>query len=295
MAAQTYVKQNQSYEVNLSLDSDADVVSSVYQVFVSLVFEWGDIIVDEATAVRDSAGEYSYEFTAAHLNSYGKHKVIWKYKIGGTFYTQTTFLNVYSPYITEDEFFESYPELETNYSEKFDAMERRVRLFIDTVCGQNFQLIKNKTLTYEGDNSDNIYLGIRCLSVLEVTQKPDVDMTDQVEIAVESPSYLRRIEQIIPIATQEQKYINPKFMPDIFYAIRADWGWQSIPANITEAASLLMNDLLNEDSTYVKHGISNIKLDQYSLSFNSSANTGTGNLEVDVLLMDYTNYTMGMI
>ena len=107
--------------------------------------------------------------------------------------------------------------------------------------------------------------------------------------------YLRRTAQVIPIATQEQKYIQPKFMSDIFYIVRADWGWDSVPTNITEAASILLYDYFNDDSAYAKHGISNAKMDQYSLTFTDAAMSGTGNIEADVLLMDYTIYTMGMI
>jgi hypothetical protein len=295
MPTQVYVKQDESYEAGLSLASDADIISGIYQVFVSLVYEWGDVIVDEEIATRDSAGEYSYEFTTNDLNSYGKHKIIWKYTEGGTDYTVVEYINVYKPYITDSEFFEAYPSLETEFSDQFDAMERRVRAFIETVCGQKFQSIKNKSLTYEGDNHENLFLGLRCTNLLEVTQKPDIDVTDTTEVTVESKIYLRRTEQVIPIATQEQKYIQPKFMSDIFYIVRADWGWDSVPTNITEAASLLIVDLCNLDTAYSKHGISSVKMDQYSLNFADAASFGTGNIEVDVLLMDYILYTMGLI
>lgn len=295
MATQVYVKQNQEYEVTLSLASDADIVSGVYQVFVSLTHEWGDTIVDEEVATRDAAGEYSYNFTAADLNSYGKHKIIWKYKEGGTFYYETAYINVYTPYITEGEFFETYPELETEYSEKFDGLERRVRSFIDTICGQNFQSIQNKSLTYAGDDHENIFLGIRCTKLISATEKPDMDVTDQVEITVESKMYIRRIEQIIPIATQDKQYIQPKFVEGSFYIITGNWGWDAVPTNITEAASLLIYDFMNDDTAYSRHGISNAKMDQYSMTFSDAAMSGTGNIEADVLLMDYTIYTMGLI
>lgn len=295
MATQVYVKQNEEYEVNLSLASDADVVSGVYQVFVSLVHEWGDIIVDEEVATRDSAGEYSYNFTATDLNSYGKHKVVWTYTEGGDDFTSTQFLNVYAPYITEVEFFDAYPEFEDSFSDKFDAMERRIRGYIDTVCGQNFQYIDDKTLTYEGTDNENLFLGARCLALNSVTQKPDVVITTEVEIAVESKMYIRRLEQLIPVATQERIFVKPKFTEGTFYIVKADWGWSSVPVNVTEAAALLLADLMAGTNTQVRQGISQLKMDQYSVTYADSAMVGTGNIEADVLLMDYTLYTMGMI
>jgi hypothetical protein len=295
MATQVYTKQNQEYEVTLSLASDADIVSGNYQVFASLVHEWGDTIVDEELATRDSAGEYSYTFTSDDLNSYGKHKILWKYTEGGDDFTSTQFINVYTPYITEGEFFDAYPEFETSYSDKFDAMERRIRSYIDTLCGQNFQSIYNKNLTYEGDDSTTIFLGLRCIHLNSVTEKPDVDITDQVEVTVESKMYLRRTEQLIPLATQERVFVQPKFTESSFYIVNANWGWDSIPVNVTEAASLLLADLMSGNNTQVRQGISQLKMDQYSVTYADSASMGTGNIEADVLLMDYTLYTMGMI
>lgn len=295
MAAQTYVKQNQEYEATLSLASDADIVSGVYQVFVSLIFEWGDVVVDEETATRDSAGEYSYNFSAEELNSYGKFQILWKYKEGGTFYYETQYINVYSPYVTESEFFDSYPEFETDYSEKFDGYERRIRAYIDTVCGQNFQSIQGKALTYEGTDKETLFLGIRCTKLTEVLEKPDVDITSEVEVTVESKMFIRRLEQLIPVATQERIYIKPRFSEDTFYILTGNWGWDSVPFNVTEAASLLIADLMSGDNAQMRRGISQLKMDQYSVNYADSAMTGTGNIEVDVLLMDYMVYTMGLI
>jgi hypothetical protein len=107
--------------------------------------------------------------------------------------------------------------------------------------------------------------------------------------------HLRRLEQVIPIATQEQKYITPKFMDDIFYIIRGNWGWDSIPSNVTEASALLIADLMSDDANYARRGISRLKMDQYEIQYTDSAAVGTGNIEADVLLMDYTIYTMGLI
>jgi hypothetical protein len=295
MAAQTYVKQNQSYEASLRLDSDADIVSGVYQVFASLVFEWGDVVVDEEVATRNSAGEYSFTFSADNLNSYGKHKIIWKYREGGTFFYVNQYINVFAPYITESEFFDSYPEFEDEYSEKFDGFERRIRTYIDTVCGQNFQSIQGKTLTYEGTDRETLSLGIRCTELTSVTEKPDTDITSEVEITVESKMFIRRLEQLIPVATQERIYVQPRFSEDVFYIIEGNWGWDAIPSNITEAAALLIADLMSGDNTQMRKGISQLKMDQYSVTYGDGATTGTGNIEADVLLMDYMLYTMGLI
>jgi hypothetical protein len=295
MAVQSYTKQNVAYVASLSLASDADVVSGVYQVFISLVHDWTDVVVNNVVATRSSAGEYIYEFSADNMGSFGTHKIVWTYIKTSVTYTSTSYINVYAQYVSSGEFFDIYPELETAASDKFDSTERRVRSVIDTVCGQNFQSIKNKTLSFEGEDRETIYFGINCTSLIEATQKPDVDITGDCEITVESKAYVRRIEQLIPIATSEKMYLQPRFSENEFYLFRGNWGWDYVPTNITDAATLLIYDYLNDDNAYAKHGISQMKMDQYSLTFGASAMAGTGNIEVDVLLMDYTLYTMGMI
>jgi hypothetical protein len=295
MAVQSYTKQSAPYVASLSLGSDADIVSGNYQVFISLFHDWTDTIVDNVRATRDSAGEYIYEFSADNMASFGNHKIVWRYIKSSVTSTFTQYINVYSQYISSGEFFDIYPELETTYGDKFDSTERRVRSVIDTVCGQNFQSIKNKTLSFEGEDRETIYFGIRCTSLIEATQKPDVDITGDCEITVESKAYVRRIEQLIPIATSEKMYLQPRFSENEFYLFRGNWGWDYVPTNVTDAAALLIYDYLNDDNAYAKHGISQMKMDQYSLTFGTNAMAGTGNIEVDVLLMDYTLYTMGMI
>lgn len=295
MAVQSYTKQGLPYVASLSLASDADIVSGIYQVFISLVHDWTDVVVNNVVATRSSAGEYIYQFSADNMASFGTHKIVWRYIKTSVTYTSTSYINVYAQYVSSGEFFDIYPEIETAAGDKFDSTERRVRSVIDTVCGQNFQSIKNKTLSFEGEDRETIYFGIRCTSLIEATQKPDVDITGDCEIAVESKAYVRRIEQLIPIATSEKMYLQPRFSENEFYLFRGNWGWDYVPTNITDAATLLIYDYLNDDNAYAKHGISQMKMDQYSLTFGASAMAGTGNIEVDVLLMDYTLYTMGMI
>ena len=295
MAVQSYIKQNSPYVASLSLDFDADITGGLYSVYASVIHEWGDILVAEARATRVSTGEYTFSLSAAEVRSFGKYKILWRYIKTAVTYTSAQYVNVYSPYVSDGEFFDIYPELETEFADKFNSVERRVRSVIDTICGQSFQYYSNQSLTYEGTKSSNLYLTTRCCNILEVTQKTDIDITANVELAVESKYYMRLIQQLIPIATAQQVFIQPKFEIGVFYTVRGNWGWEYVPPNITDAAMLLIFDYLNDDTAYAKHGISQAKMDTYSMSFTDAAMSGSGNLEVDVLLMDYTMYTMGMI
>lgn len=290
MAVQIYVKQNNPYTATLNLGFDPDG----QDVYLTMSHEWGRVVVDNAQASRSSMGVYYYDFTIEELCCYGKHKITWSFDHNGVAAERNTHFNMYSPYITENEFFDMYPELEI-FSDTFDAVERRVRTTIDTICGQNFQYIEDQTLTYEGEGYKDLSLGYRCANLISVTQKEDVDISYEVELSPESPRYIRRKEQLIPVATAHQQYVQPKFEKNVFYIIRGDWGWEYVPINITDAAALLINDIMSSETAQTRRGISQIKMDQYSVHYTDSIVMGTGNVEADVLLMDYTIYTMGLI
>ena len=52
---------------------------------------------------------------------------------------------------------------------------------------------------------------------------------------------------------------------------------------------------MNDDSEYRRHGISNVSMDTVSYSMNPNFYESTGNIEADVLLMDYMLFIMDYI
>jgi hypothetical protein len=137
--------------------------------------------------------------------------------------------------------------------------------------------VGDKVLYKEGLNSDKLYLGKRIVHLSGVEMSVDnrtEDYTDLSEVDWSS-KYAIRCENKFPQGSR--------------VGVTGDWGWASPPSNIKQASALLIVDLL-EDTRREHHsyGITRLYQDTNRLEFDSSIfSESTGNLDVDVLLMDY--------
>ena len=163
------VKINTSKTVSLTLPSDPTGNS----VSVSVYHEFGDLVYGPVAATRVSSGVYQLSLGQQAsglyiLNSAGIHKIKFDYDFSGPDYTQYQYLNVFTPYIEESEFFENHPELEQDFGNNFEYFAKRARNAINTFCGQSFDYYPNKTLTMNGNNSSSMRLPIGVADLYEV-------------------------------------------------------------------------------------------------------------------------------
>ena len=86
-----------------------------------------------------------------------------------------------------------------------------------------------------------------------------------------------------------------KFNADDSYKIEGSFGWQFVPNNIEQAADLLLEDMMNNDSEYRRHGIHSADMDILKIQTSDSFYESTGNIDADVLLMDYTLFIMDYV
>ena len=86
-----------------------------------------------------------------------------------------------------------------------------------------------------------------------------------------------------------------KFYVKDAYLIEGDFGWQFVPNNIEQAADLLLEDMMNDDSEFRRHGIHRVDMDTIQYQVNAKFLETTGNIDADVLLMDYTLFVMDYI
>jgi hypothetical protein len=153
------VKINTSKTLTLTLPSDpaSNVVS------VSLYHEFGSLVSGPTNATRTGTGVYTITYGQQAsgiytLNSAGRHRADFTYTISGTSYTQSQYINVYTPYANIDVFFEDHPELEDDYYDQFNNMEKKVRNIINTFCGQSFDYYPNKFLILPGTDKKTMHL-----------------------------------------------------------------------------------------------------------------------------------------
>lgn len=256
---------------------------------VTLYHEWGDQIGGTLTSTLDSGTIYKVNLTSSHTESSGVLKLKWSYSVGATAKSQNSFLNIYSQYIDSLTFFDRHPETEDAWGDRFDELELKTRNIINTYCGQEFDIKISKTITLDGSDSKTLFLPLRIDSVAAVDAVvPTVsgtstdDITSLIEIHPESRFFLRAID-------------SQKFSKNAQFKIRGDWGWPYVPQNVTEAADYIILDLMNDDAAYRQHGVTNVRIDTHEMSFTDSIFGSTGNIDADVLLMDYTLYFLTMI
>lgn len=303
------VKCQTSTTQKITLPLEADQVLTVYQVFVSLIHEWGDIVVAEVLATRDSSENYSHIFTSNDTVSGGVHKVHWRYVISGTTFTKDVYLNFYQPYILSTEYFNNHPELEDDFSDQFDTMERKVRDIINTFCGQGFDSYPSKTLTVDGSNKNTLYLPSRLnklttMLIIESSFGIDNslfefgwDLIENQEISGTPPDITAFVE-LVPQSNYWVRYADrgSRFLESSTFSVNGDWGWPYVPTNIAEASDVLITEQFNDDSTMHKHGITQARFDTRSgYTFSESIFDSTGNLDADILLMDYILFVMTLV
>lgn len=303
------VKINTSKTLTLTLPSDPDSNA----VNVVLVHEFGDTVQSSTAATRSSEGVYTITFGQAAsgiyaLNSAGKHRADFTYEVGGTSYTQSQYINVYTPYVTWSDFITNHPDLSDKESQ-FDHFEKRARSIINTYCGQSFDYYPTKSLTLDGTNHKNLHLPIPISTLTKVTFNPgdsDSEVIHDYEDSslnniekVRQPfnfeaSYYLRFKANI-VQTNTSRLLGKTFKQHSDYKVEGSFGWEAVPLNVKQAADLLILDFINDDSEYRRHGIYEVDMDILKFRMKDNFYETTGNIEADVLLMDYTMFLMDYV
>lgn len=303
------VKIDTAKTLTLTLPSDADSNA----VSVVLTHEFGDVVQAATNATRSSEGVYTITYGQAAsgiyvLNSAGKHRATFTYSISGTQYTQSQYINVYTPYLTWGEFIANHAEL-SSFSSQFDYFEKRARNIIDTYCGQSFDYYPEKSFTLDGTNHKNIHLPLPISNLTKVTMNPGDSDSEVIHDSTNSSlnnvekvrqpfhfesSYYIRFKANI-VQTNTSRILGKTFKNHSDYKIEGDFGWKYVPNNIKQAADLIIADLMNDDSEYRRHGITSVDMDTVRFSMKSNFYESTGNIEADVLLTDYTLFVMDYV
>ena len=304
------VKLDTSKTLTLTLPSDP----TSNAVSVSLYHEFGSLVSGPTAATRSSAGVYTITYgqlASGHyvLNSAGRHRADFTYTVSGTSYTKSQYINVYTPYITADTFFEDHPELEDDWYDKFDKMERKVRNIINTFCGQEFECYPNKSIEISGTGKNTLHLPNPINTLRKITANKGTNdeqvLHDYQDVTLNNIEKAKEPHKFgstyfIQFRRSTLDSINVLLLTNKFYVkdaylIEGDFGWQFVPNNIEQAADLLLEDMMNNDSEYRRHGIHSADMDILKIQTSDSFYQSTGNIDVDVLLMDYTLFIMDYV
>jgi hypothetical protein len=304
------VKINTSKTVSITLPADPDSNA----VSVSVYHESNDIVYGPVSATRIDTGKYSVVLGQQPsgdyiLSSAGRYRIDFSYDVSTTPYTKGEYINVYTPYVDETQFFELYPELEIRNLEKFDYLESRARNIVNTYCGQSFEPYKNKTVILQGNGHTRLNLPLPIYNLYTVTKNPGRSTEELIhDFSNQGLNNLRKTRQ--PFNFESSYYIEwinssidetlgieegVRFSQKADYKIVGDYGWAFVPNNVEQATSLILADIMNDDSEYRRHGIYAVSMDAVNYTMKSEFYESTGNIEADVLLMDYMIFVMDYV
>jgi hypothetical protein len=304
------VKIETSKTLTLTLPSDptSNVVS------VSLYHEFGSLVSGPTNATRTGTGVFTITYGQQAsgiyvLNAAGRYRADFTYTVSAVSYTQSQYFNVYTPYANIDTFFEDHPTLEDEWYDKFDKLEKKVRNIINTFCGQSFEYYPDKYLEVMGSGKKSIHLPNPISILRKVTADPgtndEIILHDYEDVTMNhieklkepnnfGSSYYVQFRKSVLDSVNVLLIVN-KFNPQSVYRIEGDFGWRFVPNNIEQAADLLLEDMMNDDSIYRRHGIYTADMDVLRIQTGQNFYESTGNIDADILLMDYTLFVMDYV
>jgi hypothetical protein len=246
-------------------------------------YDWGDeIMTGTATVASETA---SVEVPGDLINAVGVYRIYWFAELNGAPVKFVSSFDVYSQYITDEEFVSIYPEYDATEllgnEDKFNNLEIISRKIIDTYAGQSFHPIMGKALTFSGNGKNKIKVGQR-LNHINSAFINGEDVTERVSVDRDSKRFVNIREG--------------KFFDKADVVINGDWGWYSVPENIKQAAGLMIIDLEDDirRETF-RYGISRVWQDTSRFEFKEAFFDTSGNIDVDILLMDYIHWTMDYV
>lgn len=197
------------------------------------------------------------------------------------------------------------------------SAERLARYTIEEVTGLSFGK-ESKTVTAYGQNSDVLVLNEQILSISQIKENgvvvynPTNNINEFVytfeptesgrSIRVANYGDIREYEgePLINIAggNSETSYSSTGLRASAFkggsrYEVTGTYGFNSVPGDVQQAAILLINDFLCQESNWRTKYVQQASMSDFKFTFLGEAFSGTGNAIADRILSRYQ--TLGMV
>lgn len=271
----------------------------------SSVYRDGVKIAD-FSPVAPVAGRYQLDLTWRETSFDGTLEIIWKGEDGLYPFTREQYVDVVTPLVKLYDMRTLFGNSNLGDADLME-LERNVRLTIESYTGQKFGYEKGTKLvtgtgekrmalpsrlaklysvtggpvTYFNVSADGWYLHLGWKNYLGIKEMPPEDYVDNVTL----------VSGVIHVPDTYWK----KFHRGTTYGIEGEWGYQSVPEDVTEAALLLANDFGTGENLYRDRYLDVIKSGDWNLAFNPDAFKGTGNARADDLLRKYRREGMVII
>lgn len=262
----------------------------------------GDEVISANQVVTSTSGKHTTNIDWSLTEYDGTLKIVWK-KTG---FSRTTWEEVVTPIIPLSELTALLDDVSDEDRRDAEAVVRRI---IEAYTGQSFgkfrgtelvngndssQLALPRPLLTFTDMSDDMFtfdvnsfiirgngwfLGGKPGAYWTIKDAPPEEVLDDFNNVIYAPGTIKKRD----------------FAYTSVYTIVGDWGYESVPYPVIQAARLLISDYACQDTTYRDKYLESMKAADWRVQFTQGAYDGTGNLKADQLLNDYRISNLAVI
>jgi hypothetical protein len=284
---EVYYQSSSTLRINVIIDEElADPDGNTVNITITRVSD-GVVIVNGQGTTRENPGIYSYVLTPTNNSVLGKYKAVWSYTVSAAPYSKTMYYDVAVPYTTALEFVNEFPELTSKTDSEIYRKEKLARSIIDTFCNQKFTF-EEATLkkVYCDRDADYLSLPDRCYTLTSILLNNTDDLTSEVELYDEFTVKPKVMATHLYDRTRDF-WAYHYFVRDMVYYVTGNWGWVSVPDDISQATRLLMRDYFEDNTLLRQHGIYQTRMGDLEFRQNRDFWASTGNYDVDILISNY--------
>jgi hypothetical protein len=264
-------------------------------------------VTEELTGIPTGVQQrWSAYVTLEEVAETGPFKIYWTGTAGGEAFDFVQYYEVVVPYVHPREAaarlgwqFDNPTLPGYQDYDRVVAAELIARTIIGLYCQQKFGAV-TKTVPAQGTGRDTITLTDRILKIKKIydsgtlvydtTVDPVFNWTG-LEFLIGDSGYSVRIGDVI-YAIEESEELTllaqtGRFVEGRRYEVTGDFGFEYVPVVVKEAAILLINDLICQDSTYRNRYVNHVAVKDWKFSYDTRTWAGTGNALVDDLLSEY--------
>jgi hypothetical protein len=263
----------------------------------------GTEVLSTNLPVTSAGGIHTVQINWEHTEYDGTLKIVWK----KTDFERVTWLEVVTPIVPLSVLDTLLDGVSTE--DQYDA-ERIVRKIIEVYTGQTFGKFRG-TVDVAGNDSTQLALPMPLLQLRKMSDDRFDYGINAFTIRGEgwflgqTPGAYWSIKDAPPEEVLDQVNNGVIYAPGVvkkgdfrytsYYTIEGDWGYESVPTPVVEAAKMLISDYACQDSSYRDKYLESMKAADWRIQYTQGAYDGTGNLKADQLLNPYKLSNMVVI
>jgi hypothetical protein len=255
----------------------------------------GSEVISANQTVTSSSGNHTTVIDWSLTEYDGQLKIVWK-KTG---FSRATYEDIVTPIIPLSELALLLDDVTED--DRLDA-EAVVRRIIEAYTGQRFGKFRI-TNQVAGNDSTRLALPMPLLSFTDMSdgtldyEPSSFRITGSGWFLGQAPGAWWTIKEAPPEEVLDQFTSGVIYAPGTvkkkdfsytnIYTITGDWGYESVPFPVMQAAKMLISDYACQDSSYRDRYLESMKAADWRIQFTQAAYDGTGNLKADRLLEEY--------